>query len=162
MAGENPHIPISSHLSFLLISFPFIWPPFFYFTISYRLSLPLLNAETCHISPALTILPPHLSRLPAPHSAQIQKNSFHYGASTKGHIYQRTLSILYLLLSFFSLLLFFSLFLFLRSPWSTCTDLAQEGLGVYEGMHAVLLSITHLSVFLLARGRWRRWGAEPG
>lgn len=50
------------------------------------LSLAFLNATVRRISLAVTIPPPHLFLLP--HSAQIQKNSFHYCCLTKGHICQ--------------------------------------------------------------------------
>lgn len=53
---------------------------------SHCLSPAFQAAQVHHISPTVTILPP--PPLPAPHSAQIQKNSFHYHSLAKGHICQ--------------------------------------------------------------------------
>lgn len=53
---------------------------------SHCLSPAFHAAQVHHISLTITILPP--LPLPAPYSAQIQKNSFHYHSLAKGHICQ--------------------------------------------------------------------------
>ena len=80
----HTHIRINT-TGHCLYHISFIGLPLYYFFSSYCSSLAFVNAPMPYFTGSNY---PSTTPLPASHSAQIQKNSFHYCCVTKGHIHQ--------------------------------------------------------------------------